>query len=753
MRARCLLAGASLLVFANPAAAQAPPDRGAVALEEVVVTAQRRSERLQDVPLTVNTVTGADLVRAGVTTIRDLQNVVPGFTFSGQGTTAQPSIRGVSTSLSAAGSENPNALYIDGIYQTAQTLLNADLPDVARVEVLKGPQGTLFGRNATGGAIQIFTRDPSFTPTADLTAEGGYYTGSGSSRSSPHYNLHGFVAGPIIPGVLAASLSGGFDKTDGFLTNDVDGSRTGVIWRQNLRAKLRYTPTDDVTITLGAYDLRMNVQGNLLTDTYKGLSAASSYPGSVVPTQPYHTAFDPGYSVADFVQYGYTARAEVDTSTGLITYLTGLNDSRTVNYNSIAAARGSIACIAAFACIDYHFEPVTREMSQELNFASHQFGMFSFVTGAYYYHSTGGTLGIIQENLIPGGLTVQRQHFRHDAEAVYGEATIRPVDPLAIILGLRYGEERLNDESDVPPVPGRTRRYHSLTPRVSVRYTFAPELNAYFTFSQGFKSGLTGITNTAINFAAVAPEKITAYEVGLKYATSRLTGNISGFYYDYQNKQEQTFTGTSTVIRNTGPVRIYGVDADASVALSRGFTLRAAATWIPEAKYRNFPGAVGQSTVFSTAANGNCTLLGGGSPTAPNLAIATATGGLCPGIGSSAQAQFNATGMRLIRTPKLTASTTLSWEQKSGSGTWDASGTLFYSTSVKEELTGTLTQPAYAALNAQGGYRFADGVRVGIYGRNLTNKAYMVAGLSSSAAFVPNYAPPREVGVSVNYAF
>src|SRR3546814_166077 len=133
---------------------------GQTDLSDIIVTAQRRSERLKDVPLTLTAVSSNDLAKSGVTSARNLQNVVSGFNFSGFGTSPEPSIRGVSTTLSCPGCENPNALYIDGIYYGAQPVLANDFGDVERIEVLKGPQGTLFGRNATGGAIQIFTKTP-----------------------------------------------------------------------------------------------------------------------------------------------------------------------------------------------------------------------------------------------------------------------------------------------------------------------------------------------------------------------------------------------------------------------------------------------------------------------------------------------------------------------------------------------------------------------------------------------------------------
>jgi iron complex outermembrane recepter protein len=751
MKLRILLGCASWLALAGAAAAQAQEPvasgRAVTALDEVVVTAQRREQKLQDVPLTVNALSGDDMARAGVATVRDLQNVVPGFTFSGQGTTAQPAIRGVSTALSAAGSENPNALYIDGIYQTAQTLLNMDLPDVERVEILKGPQGTLFGRNATGGAIQIFTRNPSFVPTGSFVAEGSYYDGADGSRSANKGDVRGFIAGPIIPDLLAGSLSAGYTSTPGFLTDDATGGRTGEIWKQNLRGKLLLTPSSTSEILLSVYSIKMNVQGNLLNPPFNRLSAAASFPGSVVPTQPWHVAFDPGYSMAKFEQWGVSARGRLSFEAGELTYLVGHNDAETVNYNSISSGR-SLACAAAFACINYHFEPRTQETSQELNFSSRDFGRLSFVAGAYLYNAKGGTLGIIQENLIPGGMTVNNGTFKKTAYAFYGEGTLRAMDRLSITLGMRYNHEDQSDTASVPTRAARQVTFDSVTPRVSLRYEVTPDLNVYATWSRGEKSGLTGLTNTAIGFEPVEPEQLDAYEIGAKFAQPRLTLNGAFFYYDYQDKQEQTFLGTTAVIRNTGPVRIYGVDLDGSAKLTNELTLRAALTWIPEAEYRDFKNGAGQSTVASSLANGACNLLA----VRPG-AVTTAPGGFCPGIGTVVASTFDATGFRLIRSPEVTASATLSYERDMFDGAFDASATVYYSSSVKHDITSVLTQDDYVTLNAQAGYGFGEGVRVGVFGRNLTNEAYMQAGLTSASGFVPSYAPPREVGVSLSYEF
>ena len=227
---------AALWAASFPAMAAETPDR-ADNYDEIVVTAQRRSERLQDVPLTVVSVNAESLQRAGVRSVADLGSVVSGFTNGATGSLSSPALRGVTSTNTLAGAENPIALYVDGIYQSTPLILNSEIPDVARIEVLKGPQGTLFGRNATGGAIQVFTKDPSFQPAMDIKLSLGYYTGDGGSRAAPQTRAQGFATMPLISDKVAVSVAGGYTYTPGYLTNDLNGKRVGETSRSNARAK------------------------------------------------------------------------------------------------------------------------------------------------------------------------------------------------------------------------------------------------------------------------------------------------------------------------------------------------------------------------------------------------------------------------------------------------------------------------------------------------------------------------------------
>lgn len=699
-------------------------------LEEVVVTAQRREQRLQDVPVTLTALSADQLGKAGVTNVFDLQNVVSGLTFGGVGNLTQPAIRGLSTGVSTNGSESPNAFYVDDIYYSQGNLLGANLPDVQRIEVLKGPQGTLFGRNSVGGAIRVFTKDPTFETTGDISVETGYYTGDGDSRSSPHHAVRGFVSVPLIDDKLALSLSGGYDDTEGFLTDEATGDQYGTIRRSNARAKLLFQPTESIRAVISAFYLKHNDEGLQAQTPLNGLVPASAYPGSVVPTKPYHTAFTTGqgldYNDALVKSSGGSANIKFDIADlGTLTSITAYHDTEVINQTTLTHSSPAPACLAAFACIDYSYVAHNKAVSQEFNFSSEQFGMFSYTAGLFYYNQDSSTDTGIQETLIPGGMPAKKVVFNIESYAVYGEVQIEPTDRLTFILGGRYTYEPHTDRITYPVDIEREETFSSFVPRVTVQYQLTDEMNVYATYSEGEKSGLAGVDNGASTppYQEVDPEKNNAFEVGMKYASPDFTFNLASFYYDYKNKQEQGFNGTAVFVQNTGPVEIFGFDADSSYRLTDTLTVRANASWVPIAKYKDFPDAAAYGT--DRAANG-----------------------------TFIEFQYDATDERLTRAPKFTGNLTLDYERHTENGVVDASTTLSYSSTVYHDIYQVIEQSAYTTLSAQAGYLFSNsGLRVGVYGRNLTNEDYLAHGFPSAQGFTAAYARPREVGVSLNYAF
>lgn len=700
-------------------------------LEEVVVTAQRREQGLQDVPITVAALSSNQLEKSGVTNIFDLQNVVSGLTFGGVGNLTQPAIRGLSTGVSTNGSENPNAFYVDDVYYSQGNLLGANLPDVQRVEVLKGPQGTLFGRNSVGGAIRIFTKDPSFETKADITIESGLYTGDGDSKSSPHNAVRGFVSIPLVDDVMAISLSGGYDETDGFLTDEASGDQYGSIRRSNARTKLLIEPNDSVRAVLNAFYLDHNDEGLQSQTPVDGLvvSNFAAYPDAIVPTKPYHTAYDIGngleYNDALVESSGASANLQFTfADLGTLTSITAYHDTEVTNQTTLTHTQAP-SCIAAYACIDYFYFATNKAISQEFNFSSEQFGMFSYTAGLFYYDQDSTTDTAIQETVVPGGVPVKQTRFNIESYAAYGEVQIEPTDQLTFIVGARYTYEPHKDTIVVPDQIEREETFESLIPRLTAQYALSSEMNIYATYSVGEKSGLAGVDNGASNppYQPVDPEENHAFEVGMKYASSELTFNLASFYYDYKNKQEQGFNGTAVFVQNTGPVRIYGFDADASYLITPELTLRANASWVPEAEYRDFPDAA----VYGTDR--------------------TATG-------TFVQFQFDATGQRLAKAPEFTGNLTLDYERQTGNGIFDASTTYSYSSTVYHDIYHIIEQSPYSTLSAQAGYRFLhSGIRLGVYGRNLTNEDYIAHGFSSAQGFTAAYARPREIGLALNYSF
>lgn len=737
---------AGLFMHAAQAAAQedsqqeeptAPARQEATTLDAITVTAQRREQNVKDVPLTVSALSEQTLKEAGVVSIFDLPAAVSGLSYGGAGNLTQPSIRGVSATVSVGGAENANALYVDGVFYSQAHLFGANLPDVERIEVLKGPQGTLFGRNSVGGAIRIFTRDPTFYRSGDFSAELGWYTGGEGSRSAPRYLLNGFFSAPLVEDRLAFSVSAARESTDGWMTEEASGDRYGAVERSNARVKLLFQPNDDLRVLLNAYYLKHDDRGLQAMTPIDGLVVSSAYPGSIVSSRPFRTSFDTSGGIdwddADVRSQGISAQVEWDTELGVLTSTTNTNKDEIYNRTTIHQSRGSLECLQFFACLHLDRGTTNDPFSQEFNFTSRQFGRYRFTAGVFYYDSTSTGFNYVNGGIdpdMPQGVLSYIHEYNLESIAGYGELEIEATDRLTMTLGGRYTREKRHDYQFAPTALDREEDFSSFLPRVSFLYELTPSTNVYATYSVGEASGLTGISNTGSipPYQPVQPEKNTAYEVGLKYATSAASFNLAAFYYDYEDKQEQVGVlgagSTYAVFHvNTGPVRIYGLDLDASYRLSDELTVRGNLSWVPEAEYRDFPDAVGIST-----------------DRRPN--------------GQFEQVFFDATGRRLMRSPELTGNITLAYDRDLAQGAFDASATLFYSSKVFHDTYHVIVEDGYTTLSARAGYTFRDStMRIGVYGRNLTNEVYIHHGFASAAGFTANYARPREIGISMSYAF
>jgi iron complex outermembrane receptor protein len=240
---------------------------------DVVVTAQRRSEAVMSVPISMTVVSGTAVQAAGVVNTRDLEQLAPGLKAGQAGYVFQPALRGITSTDTNPGDESNVALYVDGVYYAAEGGSAFNLVNIKRIEVLKGPQGTLFGRNATGGAIRVITSDPEDSPHAIFNAS----VGLGGPKSK---EISGYVTGPLVKGKLDAGLSLYYYDDDGYMTNvdpNFQGPRQGALNTWNVRGKLRFTPTDNLTIT-GEADYGHTRSGIELTTTF--VDGVPSWTGS-----------------------------------------------------------------------------------------------------------------------------------------------------------------------------------------------------------------------------------------------------------------------------------------------------------------------------------------------------------------------------------------------------------------------------------------------------------------------------------------
>ncbi len=692
-----------------------PPTPAAVVpgTVDIIVTAQRRSERERDVPISLTVRTAAALENAGVDKIRDLHVVTPGLRIDRNGAAVQPSIRGITALDGNPGNDANVAIYVDGVYRANPVANNLDLPDIERIEVLKGPQGTLFGRNATGGAIRIQTRMPEFDYTGDVTV--GY--GSFDDKIAK-----AFLTGPVIKDIVAVSLAGYYEKSDGYLRDLTNGGKaTGGLDSKLVRGKILVKPSDRLQILLtGQYMDRTD--GSLAGQPYNGNTIARGQPGVIIPTKPWDIANNANPFV-HVREWSVSGSADLDLGFATLSTISAYS-----NIKDDGPVEDDYTNIAITEFQTFQFQTT---FSQEVNLKSNGNGPLKWVVGGFYYRdrSRYDPLSIVS----PGFTFNIFGSQNTKAYAAFGELTYDITDRLQAIAGVRYShEKRMLAGSfitgDFPNLAERS--FKSTTPRFTLRYAVTPDTNIYASYSKGFKSG--GFTASSLGTDGFAPEKVEAFEAGIKSAPDRsFSINAAAFYYNYNNQQVQAALtlpsgGTVGVTTNAAKSRIYGAEFDATLRPSREFNVVATASWL-HARYRSFPNAFVQTPVLI-----------GGVPC------------MCGNVG----VVVDATGNQLVRAPDFTVSITPTFETQTTSGTIGVSGTLYFSDKFFFTPDNRVNQPSYVTLSARAWYKLPDtDLKISLWGKNLTNSVvYQGASILPDADGIL-FAPRRSYGVEARYAF
>jgi iron complex outermembrane receptor protein len=684
-------------------------------IEEIVVTAQRREENQQNVPIAVSAVSGSTLGRTGVGDLTDLSLAVPTLYLTNSDGFLTSTLRGVGTNAIGPGFENTVALYIDGVYLASAASSLLSLHDIAQVEVLKGPQGTLFGRNATAGLIQITTRAPTQTPEAEVNLSYGNYQTS---------SVNAYVSGGISP-MLAANLAVEYAHQNQGWGTDLQNGRNvyQVTHDAAVRSKWLFTPLDGTKFTvIGDYSSAANT-----------MNALHTIPGTINGFAPaLGRAPELGYNVnTDYPSFinnnsaGVSLRWDQDLS--ILNFAT-ISAYRKFRSNVDFDYDGSPQNIESIAYTEFE-----RQFSQEFQLQSKPGSPFIWVAGAYYFNSNSAYAPFdLFANDFGANIRVLNQQ-KAKSFAGYAQGTYEIVQNTNLTLGGRYTTETrtaYNGSTNVfvvplalqlPPIlaPDAEAKFNKFTFRASLDHRFNDELFSYLSFNRGFKAG--GFNTGSPGTRAYEPETLDAYELGIKtdLLNRRLRVNAAAFYYNYKNIQIQQLNLGAITIINGASAHIYGLDLDAVAQVTDQFRLTAA-LGLSHPDFKSFP----------------------------DCPISVPSGGVPSGIGSCA-------GNQLPLSSKITATIAGEYTVPLPKGSLVANGNVYFNDGFYTEADNVYHQPSYAELGAQLHWTApGDHFTLGVYGKNLTDRRVI-----NFETTIPNgthtgfYQEPRTYGVTAGYKY
>jgi iron complex outermembrane receptor protein len=706
-----------------PAAPNVRDAQGSGGLEEIVVTAEKREANLQNVPISITAVTGKSLETSGAVTLRDLPKIAPGVTFTAFAASAYPFIRGVGQFSALIGVESPVAIYLDGVYLTSAVGSALNLNNIERVEVLKGPQGTLFGRNATGGVIQIVTENPA---------------NSLSGRGELSYGKYGVlegrgaISGPIATGLTATFSVYGRDQKKGYGRNVVTGNDLFVQEGLNLFGKVRWLSEDGDTDLRGAflYDHVKNNTGAASVD--KGFLAEDGVT-RYISEYVISNRIDPSSNIRSYLGY---ARAQHDSDQLRVVNLFAyhrMNDHERLTQNGIPGGIRNPFTNATPSALILLIDQSSRTVTNEFQLQSSPSSPTQWVMGLYYLNNKSkGIFPFLPNGVSPPTRVVNGQ-ITTTSYAAFAQATIPLSSATRATAGIRYTIDKLELEGTdngvglpaTPAAAGIDPRVTQKRPtwRLAIDHDLSEDILVYGSYNRGFKSGRFAPNN--FSNPAAAPEKIDSYEAGFKseLLDRRLRINAAFFLYNYSNIQLRAVTPGGVIrVFNAASAKGRGLDFEAQAVPVRRLTLSAGFTWLPKAEYSSFPSGP--------------------------ITRALPTGGVNQtGIG-------NLSGNRMVRAPKLSANIGINYRYVLASGsavTFSANDN--YNSGFAWEPDGRRRQQAYHDLSGSVGWE-APASRFTVRGwvKNLFDEKIRATDITASTdLYVPG--EPVTYGIAVGFRF
>jgi iron complex outermembrane receptor protein len=699
-------------------------------LGEIIVTATKSgSTDLQKTPLAVSAFTAEQLNQSLALNVKDIAPFTPSLQVSQVATNAVIAIRGIGSNNVYAGSDPDVTMQVDGVYIARPSGQFTDFLDVDRVEVLRGPQGTLYGRNAVGGTINIISRQPTDTFSAEqVLTLGNYGLVQGQA----------YVSGALLPGTLQGSLSVDYISHADYEKNIAPGAQPGVDDGNHggVRVQVRYEPTEDIDMTTRAdwSYLHENLQ------SYDHL--AVPYPADTV-----------GATII-----GNYQRVAINSPQTDYQHTGGVSEDINVRINDHYALKS----ISAYRTDSYSFfldtddtplnvnygpiEENEKELTQELNLSAN-YSRFTGVAGLYYFYESDQQLSQV---IVPGAFAEKAtapQIWTHSG-AAFAQGSYEIVPDVKLTVGGRYTRETKSVEADylglhlspeltpIANLPGfpinfsTAANFDAFTPKFGLDWQATTNALLYASATRGYKSGGINFAATSEPTASFAPEYIWSYEAGAKteWFDRRLRANLTAFYYDYKNLQVQSSLAAGvSIIGNAATATDKGIEAELVAQLTPSFRVNGVFSYL-DARYDHFLNASVPSALKQFLGD------------APQYSAATGT--------------YNASGNYLNYAPRFSGSVGGQYDWKfTSDSSFFARGDVYYQSREFYDPSNSdlLSEGGYALYGASAGYRSqANGWLVELWGKNLADKQYLIAMAASSLEPSGVAAPPRTFGVRID---
>ncbi len=739
---------------ASPAMAQAQDGAATRSDDEIIVTAQRRDEKSLDVPVTVTSLSASALETANVNDLSDIAKITPGLRFDFASGYSQPTIRGVGTAVVSSGAVGNVGIYIDGFYSPNPIVSDLQLLKVRSIQVLKGPQGTLFGRNTTGGAILVQSADPSTEAEGEVKVSYGRY----NEARAQAYATFGLSE------KVAMDVEGMYSRGDGFTTNISTNKRVGDYENWSTRVGLKAELSDSISVLLRYQHNSIDDPTSALISGYRDTEPT---PGQVYinPVTGVRTPFTISQGAPFFATPGQITynpdqvawgsqpsdqqffRSNSDIFQATIKADLGFADLTSyTQYRKEDADSRIEGDYSGAEIFDIGLPNDNMTFTQELLFTSKPGTPLQWTAGLFYVKNRDTyrvffdffpALGVFSRSFEFGSSSTSQ------SLAAYADLTYEVSPKFFITAGARYAHDSQSKVYSQAAFAGRntatqanldTVKGDRVTPRVVLRYKPTEEMSVYASYSKGYKAAFLDLGG-GVTTRTVKPEKIDAYEVGLKFDNRQITFEAAGFYYDYKDLQVSLYQSGQALIVNAASAKIYGLDAQVRFNVSEAFSLNAGANII-HARYKDFKNA----PIYTPCL----------------IQQIPADVGACASLGQSFPIigqQLNDVTMQ--RAPSFTGNIGARYRADLAGGELQLSGNLYYSSKFFFGPSGIqFPQKGYEVLSLRAQWTDSnDRFMVAVYGDNITNSRYKTGVQYGNNGIGANWSKPVTYGVEVGVKF